>query len=112
MPPTASKGTATAELEKKISTLQDKNDTQAAQIDEYEEKICELEASKKRLIEKRGDEVSDDAVMAFIAKKAKEYDPDKAERGAPRRGPKAVREISHLFSRLRDAVKQYDEADE
>ena len=108
---TATKGTATAELESKNAALERRNETLCVQVEEHENTIAGLEAQNDRLVKKRGADVTDEVVMAFIKREAEKYDVSQP-RGGPKRGPKAMRGIMHRFNQLKNTVAQYDEEEE
>lgn len=103
---TATKVSKTQEMQDEIESLKTSLRDESALVDERENEIVALEAQNKRLLDKRSDVLTDDVVMDFIAKKSKEYDPDKVVRGE-RSGNGRVRQICHLFNQLKGAVEQY-----
>ena len=102
---TATKKSKTQEMEDKIEALERANIAALAEVEELEDKLVALNASKQRLLDKRSDVLTEEVVLEFIRKESEAYDPSKVLRGV-RCGPVVMRSACHLFNNLSALVKQ------
>ena len=108
---TKNKKSKTEEMEAEIESLQRANIAALAEVEELEDKIAGLEASKQRLLDKRADTLTEDVVLQFIKTKAEEFNPDKVLRGE-RCGPGVLRHACHRYQQLTALVTQAIAANE
>lgn len=102
---TVKKRSKTEEMESEIESLKRANIAALAEVEELEDKIVGLEASKQRLLDKRSDTLTEDVVLQFIKTKAEEFNPDKVVRGE-RCGPGVLRHACHRYQQLVGMVNQ------